>query len=248
MSLQMGKWTFWRPNNGEVEAQRGYAICFAARTGSNWLCYLLSSTGYLGNPREYFNCEARRQFDDPAYPAEPAEQFRRILTTGATPNRVYGLKVTPWQHDAISRTCAWTTLLPNLKFIWLQRRDILGQALSAARAVQTGQFRSTITANVAPTYDPNLIRESLVGAVKDQARWTLFFARTGIAPLPIYYEDVFANPQAVIDRIADSIGIKRRVFIRPDLIELRMQRDAMTEEWRARFLREEGGRDVVDQL
>jgi hypothetical protein len=29
---------------------------------------------------------------------------------------------------------------------------------------------------------------------------------------------------------------------------LQMQRDAITEEWRARFLREEGGRDVVDRF
>lgn len=244
----MGNWHFRRPKNGEVEAPRGYAICTSGRTGSNWLCFLLSSTGQLGNPREYFNCEARRQFDDPNYPAEPAEQFRRILTMVATPNRVYGLKVFPPQHDAISPTCAWTRLLPNLKFIWLQRRDILGQALSAARAIQTGQFRSTVPANALPTYDANLIKERLVAAVKEQARWSLFFARTGIVPLPIYYEDVVVNPQTIIDRIADLVGSKQRVIIQPDLIELREQRDAVTEEWRARFLREEGGGDVVDQL
>jgi LPS sulfotransferase NodH len=244
----MGKWAFWHRENRKLEEQRGYAICTSARSGSNWLCYLLSSTGHLGNPREYFNCEARRQFDDPAYPAEAAEQFSRILTMGATPNRVYGLKVSPSQHDAISQTCAWTRLLPNLKFVLLQRRDLLGQALSAARAVQTGQFRSTVPAKAPPTYDPNLIKESLVGTVKDQARWALFFARTGIAPLPVYYEDVVTNPQATIDRIAGLVGTRQQVVIRPDLIDLKVQRDALTEEWRARFLREEGGGDVLDQL
>jgi LPS sulfotransferase NodH len=244
----MRKWAFWHPENRELEKQRGYAICTAARSGSNWLCYLLSSTGHLGHPREYFNCEARRQFDDPTYPAEPAGQFSRILTMGATPNRVYGLKVSPSQHDAISQSCAWTRLLPNLNFVWLQRRDVLGQALSAARAVQTGQFRSTVPASHPPTYDPHLIKESLVGAVRDQARWALFFARTGIVPLPVFYEDVVANPQATIDRIAELVGIRQQVVIRPDLIDLRVQRDATTEEWRARFLREEGSGDLVDPL
>ena len=139
-------------------------------------------------------------------------------------------------------------MLPNLKFIWLQRRDILGQALSAARGIQTGQFRSTVPANAPPTYDGNLIKDRLVATVKDQARWSLFFARTGIAPLTIYYEDVAEDPQATVDRIAGLIGLKQRGIIRPDLIKLGVQRDAMTEEWRARFLREEGGRDVVDRL
>jgi LPS sulfotransferase NodH len=244
----MRKWLFWHPANSQAEKLRGYAICTSARSGSNWLCYLLSSTGHLGNPREYFNCEARRQFDDPSYPAEPAEQFSRILTMGATPNRVYGLKVSPAQHDSISQSCAWTALLPNLKFIRLQRRDILGQALSVARAVQTGQFRSTVPAKAPATYDADLIKESLVATVRDQARWTLFFARTGIVPLPVYYEDVVENSQAVTNRIAGLVGTRQRVVVRPDLVDLKVQRDAMTEEWRARFLREEGGSDVVDQL
>lgn len=244
----MGNWLFRSPKNDEADVPRGYAICTSGRTGSNWLCYLLSSTGYLGNPREYFNCEARRQFDDPNYPAEPAEQFSRILTMGATPNRIYGLKVFPSQHDVISLTCAWTLLLPNLKFIWLQRRDILGQALSAARAIQTGQFRSTIPAATPVSYDANLIKNRLVMAVKEQARWSLFFARTGIAPLSIYYEDVVANPQAIIERIADLVGLKQRIIIRANLIELKVQRDTITEEWRVRFLREEGSGDVVDPL
>ena len=232
----------------EVEELRGYAICTSARAGSNWLCMLLSSTGCLGNPREYFNSRGRRLFDDPTYPEEPAEQFRRILTMGATPNRVYGLKVSPSQHDKVSPACAWTALLPNLKFVWLQRRDVLGQALSAARGIQTGQFRSTVPAKAPPTYDANLVKGSLAATVKDQARWALFFARTGIAPLMIYYEDLAENPQAIVDQIAGLIGLGQRAIVRPDLIELNVQRDAITEEWRARFLREEGGRDVVDPL
>jgi LPS sulfotransferase NodH len=244
----MGIWSFRRPKKREALGLRGYAICTSPRTGSNWLCYLLSSTGQLGHPREYFNCEARRQLDDPDYPAEPAEQFGRILTVGATPNGVYALKVFPEQHDAIAPACAWTKLLPNLKFVWLQRRDILGQALSAARVIQTGQYRSTVSATAQPNYDANLIRGRLIAAVKDQARWSLFFARTGIVPLPVDYEDILANPQRIIDRIADFVRSSQRAIIRPELIELRKQRDAVTEEWRTRFLREEGGSDVIDPL
>jgi LPS sulfotransferase NodH len=74
---------------------RGYTICTTPRTGSNFLCELLSSTGVLGRPREYFNGAGRRLHDDPTYPDDPAGQFRRILTMGATPNGVYGLKVFP---------------------------------------------------------------------------------------------------------------------------------------------------------
>jgi len=227
---------------------RGYAICTTGRTGSNWLCALLSSTGALGRPREYFNCEARRQFDDPDYPAEPVEQFDRILSMGATPNGIYGLKVFPPQLDAVTPTCAWSELLPNLGFVWLQRRDLLGQAISSARASQTGQFRSSIRATASPRYDADLIRHLLAAVVKDQARWAFFFARTGIAPLTLHYEEIVADPQASVDRIAALVGLGEAAPIRPELVEFRMQRDAISEEWRERFLRENGDRNTVDQL
>jgi LPS sulfotransferase NodH len=167
---------------------------------------------------------------------------------GATPNGIYGLKVFPSQHDVVAPTCAWTSLLPNLKFLWLQRRDLLGQAISATRVVQTGQFRATVPATAAPEYDAHLIRQHLATTVRDQARWALFFARTAISPLPVFYEDVVADPQTVVDRIAAFIDVKQRAVIRSEVIELNIQRDALTEEWRARFLQEEGGRDVIDQF
>ncbi len=67
----------------------------APRSGSNYFCELLSSTGILGHPREYFNGAVRRQRDDPTYPDDPLEQIGRILTMGATPNGVYALKLFP---------------------------------------------------------------------------------------------------------------------------------------------------------
>ncbi|MGP8122502.1 MAG: Stf0 family sulfotransferase [Xanthobacteraceae bacterium] len=39
----------------EKLADRGYAICTMPRSGSNFLCQLLASSGCLGRPLEYFN-------------------------------------------------------------------------------------------------------------------------------------------------------------------------------------------------
>src|SRR6202011_3239873 len=83
------------------ERLRGYAICTVARSGSNWLCRLLSSTDVLGKPMEYFNGRGLRLFTDPAYPDDPAEQLARVLSAGATPNGVYGLKVFAWLVDLV---------------------------------------------------------------------------------------------------------------------------------------------------
>jgi LPS sulfotransferase NodH len=212
------------------------------------LCQLLSSTGVLGRPREYFNVKGRRIHEDPDYPDDPAEQFRCILTVGATPNGVYGLKLFPEQHDVISRTCAWTKLLPNLKFIVLERRDTLGQALSLARASQTEQYFATDWPQGAEAYDGPMIRQSLRVIIGRRARWSLFFARTGIEPLPIFYEDITTNPQAEVERIAAFMGDCSPAIIRPELVNTTVQRDMVSEEWRTRFHAEYGDPDVVDNL
>src|SRR3954452_15582546 len=104
-------------------ADRGYAICTSPRSGSNLLCQILSSTGVLGHPLEYFNTSGRRAYTDPAFPEHPTEQIRWILTKGATPNGVYGVKLFAFQHDQIAKHVDWTEALPRLEYIYLERND-----------------------------------------------------------------------------------------------------------------------------
>src|SRR5947207_4881575 len=122
---------------------RGYVICTAPRSGSNWLCELLSRTGVLGRPLEYLNGFARRQLDDPCYPDDPREQVARILTMGRTLNGVYGLKMFASQFKQVAGSIKLSRDLPDLRFIFLRRQDVLGQAISWVRGLQNNQWRST---------------------------------------------------------------------------------------------------------
>ncbi len=223
---------------------RGYAICAVPRSGSNLLCRLLTDTGVLGRPLEYFNGPARRTLDHPGYPDEPEAQVAAIRTLGATPNGVYGLKLFPEQFRAAQHV-RWTEALPNLSFVRLERRDRLGQALSWARALQTGQYRSTSSATGDAAYDPALIQQCLGRIVRDEARWRLWFARTGIEALSLEYETVAADPVAAVRAVAALVGVDAPD---PDMsrIELRPQRDAGTERWRQRFLSERGDPATIE--
>jgi LPS sulfotransferase NodH len=229
-------------------ANRGYAICTSGRSGSNLLCQYLSSTGVLGNPLEYFNGSGRRLLGYHAYPDDPSQQIGWILTEGATPNGIYGLKIFPAQFEQIEKSIRWTELLPNLRFVLLKRRDVLGQALSAVRALQTEQWRSSMPAQGPALYDGAQIYERLQNVARDYARWDIFFARKAVAPTIIVYEDLLTDPQSAVDQIADLFGLRGQARAASERVDLKIQRDATTEEWRARFLDEYRGRNALDLL
>jgi LPS sulfotransferase NodH len=229
-------------------ANRGYAICTSGRSGSNLLCQYLASTGVLGNPLEYFNGSGRRLLGYPEYPDEPSRQIEWILTVGVTPNGIYGLKAFPAQVELVEKSIRWTELLPGLKFVLLKRRDSLGQALSAVRALQTEQWRASMPARVPAIYDGARIYERLQFAARDYAWWDIFFARHAVAPTIIVYEDLLADPQAAVDQVADLFGLRGYAHVASERIDLTMQRDATTEEWRARFLAEYRDRNALDLL
>jgi trehalose 2-sulfotransferase len=229
-------------------ANRGYAICTSGRSGSNLLCRYLSSTGMLGNPLEYFNGSGRRLLGYPEYPDDPSRQIDWILTEGATPNGIFGLKIFPAQVEQIEKSIRWTDLLPNLRFVLLKRRDILGQALSAVRAMQTEQWRASMPERGSALYDGAQIYERLQIAARDYARWNIFFARRAVAPAVIIYEDLLADPQSAVDQVADLFGLRGQARAAGERIDLKIQRDAITEEWRARFLDEYRDRNELDLL
>lgn len=227
---------------------RGYAICTSPRSGSNFLCQHLTSTGVLGYPLEYFNWRGRRFFDDPNFPDDVAGQVEKILSMGMTPNRIYGLKIFAHQHDWISREIRWLDALPDLRFVFLSRRDLLGQAISWTRALQTGQYRSTQPANGALTFDAEMIQRQLDAIVREKARWELFFARTRIEPVKLEYESVVADPRDAIRQIAQLMNV--RLEREPDgpAVSIHRQRDATTSEWADRFVAERGNPNILDAL
>jgi LPS sulfotransferase NodH len=225
----------------------GYAICCAPRTGSNYLCQTLASTGLLGRPAEYYSSGSRTLSRPPDRPFDPAVQTARILSDGATPNGIYGLKLFPYQFDAIA-PYEWTRSLPRLHYVFLTRSDLLGQAISRLRAVQTDQWRGESEPAAPFHYDRQGIEDSLAACAEDEARWRLFFARNGIEPLRLTYEAIVADPQAAVDSVAGLVGLSEPAPICWDQVTLEVQRGADSDMWRRRFLEEAGDPTKLDSF
>jgi LPS sulfotransferase NodH len=223
---------------------RGYAICAEPRSGSSFLGYALACTGVLGRPLEYFNTSAMRKIPGFAdYPDEPESQRQAVLDAGASPNGVYAVKVFG-EHFAKLNAVRWLDRLPSLRLIHLERRDRLGQAISFVRAMQTRQWTAWETAGPEPTYDRGRIDKALRWLGSAELRWRYYFARNGLDVLTLVYEEVARSPQNAAEAIGEWIGLSETPTIDTRrLSEFAIQRDALSEAWRARFVAE--ARDVL---
>jgi trehalose 2-sulfotransferase len=222
--------------------KRGYVICSYARTGSTLLCRALEATGVLGRPREYLN---PNEFSPEPYPTQPCLQIAEIARRATTDNGIYGLKVFCDQIDNL-KGFNWVEALPQPSFIHLERRDALGQALSSVRSLQTNQWLSTHKVQRKPRYDEAAIAKQLARFAYDRGRWQMYFARNGIDPLWLVYEDVIGNLKDTICLIGERVGIALSDVDLTYMEQLSVQRDELTEEWRARYLNSRGDFSLLD--
>lgn len=235
----IGRWVVLACRSVFQPRIRGFVICSTARSGSSYFCDLLASTGKLGIPGEYFNQSSRR-WHDPDYPGDPRKQLDAVRTTGATPNGVYGVKMLASHFSLIGGKVDPMRELPSLKLVRLRRRDLLGQAISLARAEQTGQYGSGKPAVPPRAYDRDHIRACLRVLSKHEALWDRMIGELGVTPLELEYETMTQDPQLAVDRVASLMELRTATPISWDRVASLIQRDEISEEWRRRFLEETG--------
>jgi trehalose 2-sulfotransferase len=235
-----------------------YLVAATERSGSTLLCELLAGTGVAGRPEEYFEFlgatgrarQPREYFPadadasilallpplEPPRPAVPQE--RRLADArerGTTPNGVFGAKMM-WSYlpDFLAHGEPEAQLGP-LRWVHVERRDTLAQAISLWRAVQTAQWRAEDRdAHVEPVFHAGAIAHLRRRLEDHAAAWRTWFAERGIEPLEIVYEAFAEEPQATICRVLDHIGVPSAGVHVPEP-PLRRQADARSQEWVDRF-------------
>jgi LPS sulfotransferase NodH len=218
----------------------GYVITAEPRSGSQYLCRLLESTGVLGRPREVFGqAEARQRLW-----RDPRGGLLEMIGEASTANGIYGFKIFSHHLDIMGST-AWLSRLPSPRFVRLTRGDLLGQAISYVRAQQTKAYSAGRPIRGEPRYDAGAITTTLARLAQQDARWRAYVARNGLAPLELSYEEVVAAPQATVASVAALLGVDGAQAELAQ-VTVEMQRDALSETWRARFLAEERDLDWLD--
>jgi len=235
---------------------KSYIVCMTQRTGSTYLCELLEATGVAGRPGEHFWREDGVDHRERFGVATETEVLERVFELGTTPNGVFGLKISTGggyfasvvemarriSGEPVSRSDpqVMASAFPDLRYLFLTRRDKVRQAVSWWKAAQTNVWHradgeSLGAEEAVGSYVFEAIDQLVQEVVAREAAWQRYFDAGRIRPLTIVYEDFVSMPAETVT------GILRHLEI-PSPPELRIERarsirlaDAASDEWYARY-------------
>jgi LPS sulfotransferase NodH len=215
-------------------------VAFTNRSGSNLLCSLLNRAG-LGIPEasEPLNrTTALPLIREHAIPSF-TDYLLGYLQGWQRDGRV-GIKIGPQQlfwlkHTGLLRVCR------RVLVVDCRRRDRLDQAISHYVARASGQWHSGMAATGSPVaYAAEEILRSLedIGRGRELIERYLAIHQTPV--LPVYYEDLLANPRTVVSEVVTFAGATATADPAGVQPGLEKQGGELNREFRRRFLAEFG--------
>ena len=214
-----------------------YMLAAIPRSGSTFFSHELWRTGGLGAPLEYPNLSVVGHLIDRLAPDRDIHKYWSALKRARTsPNGVFGYKIFMSNMRDISRTDPelFKKVQPA-RAIYLTRRDTLAQAVSYAKAIQTGAWFADVEYRRPPTFqEENLKRAELM--LESQHRfWEKYFEFTGVEVLRLTYEEVTADTSLAVSRVVDFLNVDLK-NVRPINVEkTKLQRDMLSKEWAERY-------------
>lgn len=191
-------------------------ICSAQRTGSNELCRFLLAAG-IGIPLEYFNSLfvpvlAGRWG---ALGTEPntvnMDAYVDALRSKRSVNGVLAFKVQYQEFESLLRNRQGERLFEDAVVVHLFRPDAVAQFESYYIARQTGQWDHTDSRTTSPQplsdLTPVQLRDMMESLFMGDAQFRVLFTMLGIRPMFLSMDDLFAQPDAAIRRIAQALDV-----------------------------------------
>jgi LPS sulfotransferase NodH len=130
---------------------------------------------------------------------------------------------------------------PDLRYIWLTRRNKIARAISHYRAEKTGRWQLDarwITDDTGgegePGFDFDAIDVFVRTGEAEDAHWQQFFLDHDISPLELVCEELVQDLEGTVRRVLGFLSIPAENVKMP-LPNLRRQADNNSREWEARY-------------
>lgn len=242
-----------------------YIICATPRSGSTLLCDLLAATGVAGRPNSFYRPQSISEWAEGwglDRGTKTGPEFERAyldaaLHEGSSGTGTFGLRLMwenaaelsarlaglyPDAHDDAERFAA---AFGRPVYLFLSRADTLAQAISRLKAEQSGLWHRAADGSVRegpdvpqqPVYDFARLSGFIAEAQAANDAWTHWFARHGITAHTISYEDLSADPRAVLAGVLGAIGQDRALAAKAAPQTSRLA-DAISRDWAERFARD----------
>lgn len=225
----------------------------------------LRGTDLPRQPQEYFDLpDAELEALLPRVDQQPSAQLVRATTyldyvewaraQGTTPNGVFGSKLM-WGYlgeftarlretgrydgDDLSVLSA---AFPGARFVRVVRLAKVEQAVSLWTAIQTQTWRhgvETAPTQQQPVYSRKAIAHLVRYLTEHEDQWSTFFARAGVLPHAIFYEELIENWDATLRRVLHFLELPDADAIALPDPPLQRQSDGRSREWVERYLDEE---------
>jgi len=218
----------------------------------------LHAARQAGRPKQFFLEKFEADYGA-KHGLDPAKDYagyvRGIISAKTTSNEVFGFKLMSWYLDNFLTRLRATrafgdagtgdlkllrNAFPRLQFVHVVRRHKLRQALSTARALQTGLWKvqKGKTIQREPRFDAELIEQCLKEGQRQEKAWECFFQRIGVNPFRVEYEKLCQDYEGTIRAVLDflRISLPRRTRIGPPVTV--RQADNISRAWEERFVAE----------
>ncbi len=183
-----------------------------------------------------------------------AEFLQRVLAEGTTPNGVFAAKVHWHQFEflagklrAVHGDARMLDLLrrtfPDLRYVFLTRRDKVRQAVSYYRAIETNVWWTVAgdarglrePAAPPPEFNYELIDDWVTQLSIFESSWRRHFERAGVTPFEVAYEDFLEAYEPTVLSILRYLDLSftDELGVAPPRLE--RQADEVSLEWVRRY-------------
>ena len=221
--------------NYRGKPEQAYFVCSTPRCGSSFLCEALCLTNLAGVPTEYFDAETRDGFLS-TWKVSQGDYISTLLNKKTTPNGVFGCKTHFHQYKETFGVDALPSLAKSTRYIWLSRRDLIRQAVSYWKAIETNQWAATHhCTNDSPRFDFEQIDRLHQQIRYEQEQWQRFFERHQIKPLMLTYEEIIGRIPSAVQECFRFLGLAPTPLPESYALTLTRQADELSEEWVRRY-------------
>ncbi len=242
---------------------QNWIVASVPRSGSTLLCRVLWDTGGVGAPKEYLNGMQLRdwevRFGSSAVrrfgygllfgrvaglvgargwtPERLAGHLARVRLRRSDPSGRFGVKLHYHHFENWFLRRGWRPekLLAPQRWIRIRREDRVAQAVSWARALQTGRWASHQWGTLPSVYRPRQIDRLLAEIERQETGWDAFFAERGYEALQLTYEELAGDMPGVVRRVLGYLGVPEAAKASVAEPVLQRQADETNVRWIERY-------------